>query len=91
MPEIAKEVVVALVVKSLGRVEVAVVVAKIFPTVSCVPVAERAPEELEVMMELIGYVPVLVKKPASLLNQESLTDDDAIVFTCPLVPVYAKP
>ena len=32
-----------------------------------------------------------VKNPASLLNHESLIDDDAIVLTCPLEPVYANP
>jgi hypothetical protein len=32
-----------------------------------------------------------VRKPASLLNQESLTDEDAIVCTRPPVPRYAKP
>ena len=28
-----------------------------------------------------------VKNPASLLNQDSLTDDEAMVFACPLLPV----
>jgi hypothetical protein len=32
-----------------------------------------------------------VLKPASLLNQESWTEDEAIVDTCPAEPVYAKP
>jgi hypothetical protein len=32
-----------------------------------------------------------VRKLASLLNQDSLTDDEAIVCTIPLVPVNAKP
>ena len=32
-----------------------------------------------------------VRKPLSLLNQESLTEEDAMVFTCPFVPVKAKP
>ena len=31
------------------------------------------------------------EKPVSLLNQESLTDDEAMVDTLPPVPVYAKP
>jgi hypothetical protein len=61
------------------------------PTVSCDDVAERTPDALEVMIELIGYVPVLVMKPESLLNHESLTEDEAMVLTCPLLPVYAKP
>ena len=39
MFEIASEVVVAFVVRSRGSVEVAVVVARMLPTVSCVPVA----------------------------------------------------
>jgi hypothetical protein len=30
-------------------------------------------------------------KLASLLNHESCTDDEAIVLTCPFVPVYANP
>ncbi len=29
--------------------------------------------------------------PASLLNHDSCTDDEAIVFTLPFVPVYANP
>jgi hypothetical protein len=32
-----------------------------------------------------------VVNPASLLNQESLTDDEAIVETNPFVPVNANP
>ncbi len=32
-----------------------------------------------------------VRKPASLLNQDSLIDDEAIVCTSPFVPVNAKP
>ena len=32
-----------------------------------------------------------VRNPLSLLNQDSLTDDEAIVFSCPPVPRYAKP
>ena len=32
-----------------------------------------------------------VENPASLLNHESCTDDEAIVFTLPPVPRYAKP
>lgn len=32
-----------------------------------------------------------VRNPASLLNQDSLTDDEATVFSCPPVPRYAKP
>jgi hypothetical protein len=32
-----------------------------------------------------------VRKPASLLNQERFTEEDAIVFTVPPVPMYAKP
>ena len=43
------------------------------------------------MIELIGYVPVLVMNPASLLNHESCTDDDAIEFTFPVDPIYEKP
>ncbi len=43
------------------------------------------------MMELIGYVPVLVMNPASLLNHERLTDDEAIELTLPDEPMYAKP
>ena len=38
------------------KYDVAVVVAIRFPTVSCVPVAMRFPEELVVTMELIGSV-----------------------------------
>ena len=30
-------------------------------------------------------------KPESLLNQDSLIDDEAIVLTCPFVPVYVNP
>ena len=46
--------------------------------------------------DCIGNVPVTdvtaaVRKPASLLNQESLTDDEAIVETIPFDPVKAKP
>ena len=43
------------------------------------------------MIEFGAYVPVVVRKPASLLNHESLIEEEAIVFTCPLVPVYANP
>ena len=32
-----------------------------------------------------------VKNPASLLNHDSLIDDEAIVLTSPLLPVYVKP
>ena len=32
-----------------------------------------------------------VRNPESLLNHDSLTDDEAIVFSCPPVPRYAKP
>ena len=32
-----------------------------------------------------------VRNPASLLNHDSFTDDDAIVCTNPFDPVYAKP
>ncbi len=32
-----------------------------------------------------------VRNPASLLNQDSLTDDEASVSSCPPVPRYAKP
>ncbi len=32
-----------------------------------------------------------VRNPLSLLNHDSLTDDEAIVFSCPPVPRYAKP
>jgi hypothetical protein len=32
-----------------------------------------------------------VRNPASLLNHDSLTDDEAIVFNCPPVPRYANP
>ncbi len=32
-----------------------------------------------------------VRKPASLLNHESCTEDEAIVDTFPVDPVYAKP
>ena len=32
-----------------------------------------------------------VRNPASLLNQDSLIDDEAIVFTLPFVPVYVNP
>jgi hypothetical protein len=32
-----------------------------------------------------------VRKPASLLNHDSLIDDDAIVCTRPFVPVYVNP
>lgn len=32
-----------------------------------------------------------VRNPASLLNHDSLTDDEATVFSCPPVPRYAKP
>ena len=32
-----------------------------------------------------------VENPASLLNHESCTDDEAIVLTCPFVPVYVNP
>ena len=28
-----------------------------------------------------------VRKPASLLNHDNFTDDEAMVFTCPFVPV----
>ncbi len=71
--------------------DVADVVAMRLPTVSCVPVAVSCPELFEVMIELAAYVPVLVMKPESLLNHDSLTDDDAMVLTCPELPVYAKP
>ena len=67
--------------------EFAVVVEIREPTVSCVPVADKLPDEFEVMIEFVGYVPVFVINPESLLNHDSLTDDDAIVLTCPLVPV----
>ena len=53
-PVIASLDVVALVESRVGIVEVAVLVANKFPTVSCVPVAMRLPEELVVTMELIG-------------------------------------
>ena len=43
------------------------------------------------MIELTGYVPVFVMNPASLLNQERLTDDDAIELAFPADPMYAKP
>jgi hypothetical protein len=63
------------------NVDVAVVdVANKFPTVNCVPVADRAPDPLDVMTELIGNVPVVVMNPASLLNQDNLTDEEAIVL-----------
>ncbi len=32
-----------------------------------------------------------VENPASLLNQDSCTDDDAIELTLPLDPMYEKP
>ena len=32
-----------------------------------------------------------VRKPESLLNQERLMDEEAVVLTWPLVPMYAKP
>ncbi len=67
-------------VLAYGRVLTEVVVAKMLPTVNWVPVAERTPDPLEVMMELIGK-PVPVIKPESLLNQESLIEEDAMVFT----------
>ena len=38
-----------------------------------------------------GNAPADVTNPASLLNHESLTEDEAIVFTCPAEPVYANP
>jgi hypothetical protein len=31
------------------------------------------------------------ENPRSLLNQDNLIDDEAIVLTCPPVPVYANP
>lgn len=43
------------------------------------------------MIELIGYVPVVVMNPASLLNHERFTDDDAIGCTNPVEPVYRNP
>ena len=54
-------------------------------------VAMSCPDELVVMIELAAYVPVFVMNPLSLLNHESLTEEEAMVFTCPLVPVYANP
>lgn len=47
----------------------------------------KKPEALGVY----GNANVDVKNPASLLNQDSLIDDEAIVLTNPLLPVYAKP
>ena len=52
MPVMAKDEVVALVVRRVGRVDVAVVVARMLPTVSCVPVAMRLPELFVVTTEL---------------------------------------
>ena len=48
-----------------------------YPTIGCVHASYEVRAE--------------VRNPASLLNQDSLIDDDAIVFTCPADPVYAKP
>ena len=85
---IAKEVVVALVVSNVGSVDVAVVVAKMLPTVNCVPVAMRTPEPFVVTTELIGSAasedrgtPETVKappdrarpEPKRLLNELPLT------------------
>ena len=57
IPVIANAVVVACVVSNLGSVDVAVVVARMFPTVSCVPVAMRAvPSVLDTMIELFANV-----------------------------------
>jgi hypothetical protein len=65
-----------------------VVVVEIkFPTVSCVLVAIKLPEPLDTMMELMGYVPVFDMKPESLVNHDSWTDDEAMVFTFPAEPV----
>jgi hypothetical protein len=61
--------------------EFADVVESKFPTVSCVPVAISCPDELVVMMEFAAYVPVLVRNPESLLNHESFTEEEAMVFT----------
>lgn len=46
--------------------------------------------------EMIGYVPVTevtadVRNPASLLNHDSFTDDEAIELNNPLEPIKAKP
>jgi hypothetical protein len=46
-------------------------------------VSERRVEEAAPAREVI--------KPASLLNHDSCTEDDAIVDTFPVEPVYAKP
>ncbi len=62
---------------------IAVVVAIMFPTVSCVPVAERTPEAFEVMIELIGNV---VADRTCEANVEV-----EIVCVRPFVPVYANP
>ena len=72
-------------VRAPANDEAEVVVAIKLPTVSWVPVAIRLPEELVVTMELIGNV--LATKLASLLNQESLIEDEAIVLTRPADPV----
>jgi hypothetical protein len=44
-------------------------------------VAINCPDELVVMMEFAAYVPVLVRNPESLLNHDSLIDEEAMVFT----------
>ena len=41
------------------------------------------------MLEVNGKAYVV--NPASLLNHDNFTDDEAIVFTTPPVPRYAKP
>ena len=56
-------------------------------------VEKRPLNPMTVVVELYPVLTVNGKeaKLESLLNQESFTDDEAMVFTLPLVPVYAKP
>lgn len=69
-----------------------------FPTTAAEEVDSPANERVgvEPPEDWIGNVPETlvtaeVRKPASLLNHDNLTDDEAIDDTSPLVPVKTKP